>query len=507
MVDTRGARLLGAGVEGALWSAVSDATRETGERLLETHTMRANAAAIWKSYAANTEGSRAGFMFEAAHTHSYNINAIDAGSEFRAVMSSMVGQPHAEADVFIRSASGVTRDSIQAKLYADPLGAADALADDKYLGMQRLVQSDKLDAIDDMLGKRVVKHEGTARYEAYEDTRANLTDRIRFGGVESDPLGRDEIVAVGNAPGTWADARLRAEEWRELRGDAATGAAYGAAFGAAAGVIVEGVKQAAAVRSGEVSAARAVITSVGSGVKSGVRGGLVGGLGAGLQSAARLGAGESVAFAAVPDWLGSGAAPYAVAKSIVDVAEAAFDLACGTIDKSTFAARGAESLTTNAIVYAFSAAGQAVIPVPMLGAVAGGLAGQLVATLLIKGLRMGIAALREAGEAEARVATLEAEVLVALEVESALQKALRDLADEFGVAMRTFVLPLLAAVEASLLEEDACVAVTRLAELTVAFGGKPAFDSIEQFDALMEGDEPLVLRPSGEPARRVGRLS
>lgn len=250
--------------------------------------------------------------------------------------------------------------------------------------------------------------------------------------------------------------------------------------------------------------ARAVITSVGSGVKGGVRGGLIGGIGAGLQSAARRGLEDGVAFDWMPKKLANGAAPFAVAKCIVDVGEAAFDLARGTIDATTFAVRSAESLTTTAIVYACSTAGQTLIPVPGLGAVAGGLAGQLAATLFINGVRMGIAALRAAGDAEeARIAALEAEVLVALEVESALQDALRAMAEEFGAAMRDFVLPMLDSVEASLLEEDADAAVARLTQLTLAFGGTPVFTGVAEFDALMAGDQPLVLRPTKGAAQQA----
>lgn len=381
MPDTRGARLLGAGAEATAWHLASQATQERGERLLAALETKEHVERLLRSYANVHEGQRAGHMFELLHKHSFNIEAIDKGSALRATMTSMAGQPTAPADLTIANGHGDVVAAVQAKLYGSATETASAIAQDKYDQMTRLVAADKVADVERLLDRRLEMNPDGLYYGRYEDPRAHLSDRIAVDGVSSSPVTRAEAVSAGNDPRAWAQEQVHAEGLRELRSDALQGAVIGGVLGAGAGLIIEGVKQASRVRAGEVSAARAAVTSVGSAVKGAARGAAIGGLGSAIGSAARLDLG-------LPEALGSGALPYALARCAISVGEAGYALARGDIDVGEFASRSGEVVLTTTLIYSFSTVGQIICPIPVLGALVGGVAGQLAAATLVNGLRL-----------------------------------------------------------------------------------------------------------------------
>lgn len=153
-------------------------------------------------------------------------------------------------------------------------------------------------------------------------------------------------------------------------------------------------------------------------------------------------------------------------------------------------------MLTTTLVYSFSTVGQVLCPIPVLGALVGGVARQLAAATLVNGIRLALAAGRLAEIDEARFEQLEAEVLIALEMEEALREAVRALAAEFDAAMAETVYPALSAVEASLDGTDGDDALRPLADLSRVFGGSPLFRTQAEFDDWMLDDGPLFLNPN-----------
>jgi len=488
--EGRSAQLLGAGVEGAAWALTSAATLERGERLLAALDSKQHAERVLASYANLGEGQRAGHMFELLHTHSFNLDAIDKGSPLRATMLSMAGQPTGAADLQIATGHGDVVAAVQAKLYESTSQTASAVAHYKYEDMARLVASDKLAGVENLLDRRLEMNPDGVNYARYEDARAHLTDRVSVGGVQSDAVTRSEAILAGNDPTGWAESEVHREAVAKLRGDMLHGAALGAVLGGSGALLIEGVRQTSRVRAGEVSASRAAITAVGAAAKGAARGAAVSGLGAGIDGAARL---ELV----LPQALGNAALPYALARGAISVGEAGFALARGDIDAAEFAARSGEAVLTTTLVYSFSTVGQILCPVPVLGGLVGGVAGQLAAATIVKGLRLAIAASRLAGVEEAALRQLEAEVLVALEVEAAMREAVGALAAEFETAMRDVVYPTLRAIETSLDGDgDHDDVIGGLAAITRQFGGSPCFTTVGEFNDWMLSDTPLLLNPN-----------
>ena len=489
MPDVHGARLLGAGAEATAWQLASQATHERGERLLAALTTEQHAERLLRSYADMPEGVRAGHMFELLHTHSFNIDAIDKGSPLRATMTAMAGQPHAAADLTVANSHGDVVAAVQAKLYGDTSLTASAVSQDKYHDMTRLVASDKLADVERLLDRRLEMDPNGLKYGEYVDARAHLSDRVSVDGVSSTPVTRSEAVNASNDSAAWAERQVHNESVRQVRSDALDGALIGAALGGGAALLIDGVKQVSRVRAGEVSAARAAVSSVGAAAKGAARGAAVGGLGAAVGSAARLDLG-------LPAGLGSGALPYALARCAVSVGEAGYALASGDIDAGEFAARSGEAMLSTTLVYSFSTVGQILCPVPVVGALVGGVAGQLAAATLVNGLRLALAAGRLAALDRAKLEQLEAEVLIALEMEEALREAVSALAADFDAAMTDTVYPALSAIEASLDSADSDDVLRPLAELSRVFGGSPLFTTQAEFDDWMLAEGPLFLNPN-----------
>jgi hypothetical protein len=147
------------------------------------------------------------------------------------------------------------------------------------------------------------------------------------------------------------------------------------------------------------------------------------------------------------------------------------------------------------MVWAFGAVGQTVLPVPVVGALVGGLVGQIAATAIAQGLQIAIAAAREAGVEEERIAALEAEACAAVTAAVVLGEAERALGEQRKAYVTATVGPLLEdALHAVALGSDD--AVKRLTELTTSFAGKPLFCTVEEFNRWMAEPGALVLDPN-----------
>ncbi|WP_220187580.1 hypothetical protein, partial [Pseudonocardia pini] len=137
-----------------------------------------------------------------------------------------------------------------------------------------------------------------------------------------------------------------------------------------------------------------------------------------------------------------------------------------------------------------------VLPVPVVGALVGGLVGQLCATLIAQGLRTAVVRAREYGLPEEQIALLEAEACAAVETAVALADAEHALGEQHNAYVTSRVVPLV---------DDALHAVaqgsdgslTLMIELTAGFAGQPLFRTVDEFDEWMnDPTSTLVLNPN-----------
>jgi hypothetical protein len=455
---------------------VHSSTRRLAAKTVETLQARKDVAALVARYRRVETPQLAGRMFEIMHALSFNLDAASKGSALRARVTEWAGRQQAAADLEIVSGGRVVGE-VQAKLVDRASVTAHDLARAKYDGMQRLVSEDRLEAICGLLDKVLRRDPESLRFAEYADTQAHVTDRIRAGSVGSASVSRVEAHRAADDPEKWAGRQVVGAGAREVGGSALSGALAG---GVVSG-LVEAAGQTARVRAGETSAATAACTAAGAAAQGAVRSGVLSGLAAGTRIAAAKGL--------VPSALGAGTIPMALAGAVGEVAAAGMAMARGEIGAAEFAGRSCESTLQTALVWACATVGQSVIPVPVVGALVGGFVGQHSATVIVQGLNHAVAAAKQDGLEEERIALLEAEAAAAVETAVLLSEAERALGEEHNAYITATVAPLLddALIAAAAGDEDV---VKRLGQLAQSFVGQPVFGTVEEFDLWMS--DPLT---------------
>ena len=133
--------------------------------------------------------------------------------------------------------------------------------------------------------------------------------------------------------------------------------------------------------SGEMSPTAAAVAAVTASTGALARGAFVGGAGQGVRLLANAGA--------LPDALGGGSVAYVAARATWELGVIGVELAKGEIDAGEAAARSSQSML--AVGYGFGGmiVGQALIPIPVVGALVGGAVGAIFAGVTIQGLAAG----------------------------------------------------------------------------------------------------------------------
>lgn len=470
------------GTDHAAWAVADAATRRLAAATVETLRTQETVRALARRYANVTNAQRAGHLFEVMHELSFNRRAILAGSPVRARVTEWMagGSQTAAADLCLLDGGTVVGEA-QAKLVDKATTTAHRISRRDYAGMTRLVAADRIAAVDDLLDRRLAMNPDGVRYADYSDARAHLSDRLDHAGVSSTPVGLADVHRAARDPVGWA----RGQAVRAAGGEALAAGAAGAALGGLVGGVTSAATQAARVRAGETSAACAAFTASAAAARAAAGSGTLTALGSLVRSAARAGR--------LPAVFGGGDLPFATARAAYTVAEAGLDLARGRIDTGEFAALSCEATLTTALTWACGAVAQTVVPVPVVGALLGGLVGQAAAALVVQGLQAALVAARADGAEDAATDLLERELRTASVTSGLLGSATGHLDDRRVTHAAAVILPRLSRVQEELATSDPAGALPALAELTGTVGGRPVFATQAEFDRWM-ADEDTVLR-------------
>lgn len=469
-------------VEAVSWQLADNATRRLAQQTLEALNTSVVVERLASRYANSDNAHRAGHLFEVMHALTFNQDAIDRGASVRAEVTEWMlgGSQTAASDINLRDGLQVVS-AAQAKLYNGVSGTALELSREHYQGMQRLVAGDRLESVQALLDRKVTVQPDGINVERFRDAGANMTDVLRHDDVASAPVTYDDAQAAAQNPAGWLDDEIRSAATRQLL----VGVATAAGVSAAVSGLISAAQSTAKVRAGEMPVMEAVITACAAAASAAARSAAAAGIAGALQFA---GATEHL-----PLSLGTGQVPFAVGRAAVGVAEAAFAYASGDIDALEFAARSAGVTAETGMVWAFSALGQTVLPVPVVGAMVGGFVGQLIGTQCVKGLQMAIIGARADSPDRRRLSELNAELLIAAALTEEMSELTRHLGEAGGAYVAEVVMPQVDAARHALLLEDADDVVARFAGIVASFGGTPLFSTMAEFDTWMARDEALSL--------------
>lgn len=507
--------------------ALSDAARTAAEeavegarRLIVVTDARGSLQDIIQRWSNTDPGNFAGRVFEWQQATTFNMDAAGQGSPLRAFMTEWGSPfsdpiPRAPADVEVRGLDGDLLAQAQLKAVASTANRVLDLAQEKYEGMALVTPTDHAQDVQDTLARRIAQADPDfLKHDAYASVQERLADRLEAGGVQSQPIDSGDLAGAAQDPQSLhermvgqeqariaqdeaaRDAFQRQELYAELQGIGAA-AAVGGLTAAAVTALITGVRTGAKVRAGAMTPTAAAAATLSQSAGALATGAFVSGAGQSIRVLGEHGA--------IPEALGGGTLPFAIARASLALGTTGVRYARGELTGPEAAADGAESMARISVVWAFSMVGQAAIPIPVVGAFIGGAVGTMCASTAANGLAVMVAMAKDAHAEEAILAALEVEVASAIIVLREEQRFLEKASREFDIAFAEQVLPALEGLEDSLFSGAVEQTIEHTSTIITAFGGTPLFCSRAEFDAFMRSEAPLVL--GGAPGRAARKRS
>lgn len=321
-----------------------------------------------------------GDVAELWHADTLNLSATQRGLNVRAFA------PRDASPIDVAVSGDSAGLAAQLKYYKSGDATAKAISDPKYQGLEKVVPTDQLDSVRaaaSRLANKNVERPEIAR--AYEHTAQVADDRLRMDGAESRPLSEDQALDLtkqlrrqgGIDRAQFGLSSREIIQWQEILRDAAPVAIRASLLAAA----LQAAPHLASIAkksfdTGEISAED--FAELGQALPAAVlRSGLAGGLTAVVVGAAHK------------ELLGSSLKEIdptlvsAVVVLCISAVSHSIKAARGEISPQEAAARTAEDAITIALSVGFAAVGQALIPIPLLGAILGNIVGAVVARLVI----------------------------------------------------------------------------------------------------------------------------
>lgn len=215
---------------------VSETIERQGNALIETVSGTEQLKKVALQYINCDPKLTQGRLFEILEVTKFNVSAAKGGDLLRAVTTDQLGYPHAAADVWIRNPQGDILKEIQAKSSASAATLTRSIAKENYVGMDRLVNSDKVLKVDELLEKRISK-EGIYAKD-YQVAKEHLQGELKYETISSGGTKYSEAIDAAKNPEEVAD-RLNHSE---LMGGLSSAMISGALAGAFLGGAVHGIQ-------------------------------------------------------------------------------------------------------------------------------------------------------------------------------------------------------------------------------------------------------------------------
>lgn len=335
--------------------------------------------AIGQQYGNNTAPTRTGFVAEADHPATFNIDATFQGSEVRA--ERLGSHARNSPDVAVREGNGSVAKEVSSKIYKT--SEATAKAQRGYGNQDRLSPQDQVADIKEFSSKRAATErakQGPNRQRVateYDEVAQKATDHLEHGKVKSTPRTRakSKEIAEKARTGTVTGKDIVGEVGKRMQQGATQGGKMGGATGAGMSAVTGTYQAVKDVRSGRKTAGEATLDVVIEVVKGGTDG-AVKGMASGAATAGARVLAERTASESVKRVLG-GSGPAAAAITAVEIAKHAIDFARGVKTAEQFGQASKASAKSGAASFVGAEIGFA-IGGPV-GAAIGGIAGPMLA--------------------------------------------------------------------------------------------------------------------------------
>lgn len=426
-----------------------------------------------------------GFLFEQLEVTKFNLDALKKGSNLHAATTDSLGLTnHPEIDVVIRKGRQDIA-SFQLKSGNKASASAFMLSDKKYADVSLVGPSDQYDKVNELYDARIAK--GALKSDDYKSASQRLHRGVSADGVSSGGTRYDEALQATNeahasdVAAVFKTKAMLAEAHESGKQAGAIGAGLTGGLSAVSGLVKLARGEAETgeiVAQVAIDAAKGYVTSYATTAMSkGISHGMQAGLGKVATNA-----------------LTKSNAHLALAAGIFNCGKSLVSYLNGDIDDQQLLSEVSHTAIAGAGAFYYGALGQAVIPIPVVGALIGSTVGYFVGNMLHQSglLSLGEApAVKIARERRERV---EALCMTAIPLMRAHRLELDALMKAHFAQRSDLLTGALDDLEAALVDWNANDFLGGLQRVNSAFGALLPFQTQEDFDTLMlDEDKVFVL--------------
>lgn len=413
-----------------------------------------------------------GNLFEIIERTKFNMDAAEKGYSLRAVTTAELGLPHDPADILIKDGSRIL-EKVQAKSSNKASSALFEMSKDKYAGMQKLFNLDKVDKAKELAQQRV--NSGTLKAADYADTLNKSTGELTYGDVSSGGTTYDEAVRAAENYKNYAQQFEIEQFKKEFCTSIKTSATMSSVIGGGISLLKNSIDYSKNEIDGDELVGNVVLDTT----KAALKGGATGGVSTTIRTVAQKSGNLALAKTNVAA---------SIAAGVIDVGITVVSYIRGEIDSEQAMVQvGEKGFTTMSSVYSGMAAGAVFGPG---GALVGSLVGYMLASNVYQTCidTFKYAQLRE--EEAYRLIRLYDE---SIELMKSERENFERYIDERLARNEKQFKTMLHDIEMGFKHDDFGNVLTSMSNLANYFGKELKYIEFNDFDQAMKCNQPLVL--------------
>lgn len=437
-------------------------------------------AGHWRNVAADKVQGR---MFEQLSVAKFNLDALQKGkTNTFAFTTDSIGKPHDRVDVFVQQAKkrfGYQLKSCN-KAVSSLVSLTDMLGGAKYKGLLRLAPSEQYEKIKFLLEERVKA--GSLKQAQYEDTLRNLRSELHLDGVSSGQTTYKEALKATSQK--HADQMASGFEKNAIAAEMHRSGLEAGNIGAAVAGGVSGVSGLLRLARGDADTGEIAVQVAVDAAKGYATSYVTAAISKGVPHAiVKAGVTQSTA-----NFLTKSNAHLAIAAGVVQSGKSLVKYLNGEIDDDQLLTEISGTAITGASAFYYGALGQALIPIPVVGAFVGSTVGYFVGNMLHQS---GLISLGEADVVRVsreRREKVEALCMTAIPLMRAHRLELDALLEHHFAERRHLLCNAFDDMEGALVAWNADGFTRSLEQVNNAFGASLPFRNFNEFDSFMKDD-------------------
>lgn len=430
----------------------------------------------WKNVAPD---KAQGHLFEQREVAKFNLDALKEDSDLFAKTTASMGKPTDPVDIVIKKGQKTVRE-IQAKSCNTAARSAFSLSDKKYEEMARLAPSDQTKKIEALLKKRI--EAGTLKKEDYGQTLRNLQKTLNHDGVKSkgttyqEALDATDVKKVKEIAGK---IKLKAS-LTDMHESGKKSGNMGA-FVSGGIATVSGVQQ---IYKDEADIGEVVANVSVEAAKGYATGYTCTAISKGITHSTTYVFGHATSKA-----LTRSNAPVAMAAGVITTGKSMFSYMKGDIDSEQLLSEISHTAITCTYSFYYGAVGQAVIPIPVVGALIGSGVGYFIGNMLHQSSLIALGDSQAVKIAKERRKAIEAMCLTMIPIIQKNRAELEKNINEHFSARKEVFFEAFNILDTSLGECNPDTFVLGLEKINNQFGATLQFKNFAEFDTFMNSDK------------------